>query len=391
VTDYGALPTGYRRKTFDEMLTDVKAKIRGRVGANLALDWLDPVGAMAYSILEELDLAWQADEVSYNGIDPDNAEDFQLEALAALTGVERLGAQTGLVQCTLGLEANKTFQPGQLIAYVVGQPTNRWKNRDVVTSTTAGSYAGQWFISEGAGSLYRAPASSLTVIAQTKSGWVSITNPLDAIAGEDIETIDMLRVRRNGSVGRAGSASTTGIRADVEAVSGVIEARVFENTLAVPADGLPAKSVRVVVWDGSLEEADDDEIAQAIFVAKSAGIETFGSESGTATDKNGDTVTVYFDRAVVRLVYGELTVTAPSGADLAAIKEAVKATATRTIGTGLVLLKARAAALEVAGVTDVPTFKLDLVDPPVNTTTNLIADNDEVLIIDTANLDVAIV
>ena len=72
-------------------------------------------------------------------------------ALCLLTGVIRRGATKGLVSTTVNLDASQTFAPGDLVAHVQDEPTNRWVNRDTVTSTIAGNYAAV-FESEFAGS-----------------------------------------------------------------------------------------------------------------------------------------------------------------------------------------------------------------------------------------------
>lgn len=387
---YGATSTGFERKPFATILGDIQTRTRARLNApTLSLDELDPFGAIVHTVSEELDQVWQLAEAAYYAFDALNAEDFLLFALGSLSGVEQLAPTTGLVLATVTLEAGKAFAPGELVASVSGEPENQWANRDAVESTTAGEYP-CWFISVGTGSSYRAPAGSLTVIAQRKTGWIAITNAADAAPGEDLESADAFRVRRDGSVSRAGSASVSGIQADVEAVANVRQARVFENVLDVPFDGLDPHSVRVIVWDGVPSEANDAEVAQAIHDSKSAGISALGSLTGNAVDRNGDTVPVNFDRAGLIECYCAVTVVAPGGADVTSIRAAIQSAFPMRIGKGVLMLKANAAALSVEGVLDISSFALDTVYPPVNTSTNLTASNDEVLVLDSANIEVVI-
>jgi uncharacterized phage protein gp47/JayE len=388
---YGATSTGFARKTYAAILDSIKARTRALVGAQLTLDDRDPFGAIIHATAEELDLAWQGLEVAYNAFDPLNAEDFNLFALGSLTGVEQLAAQKGeCPNCTVNLDAGKTFAPGTLVAHAEGNPANRWVNRDAIISTTAGDYADITFVSEGAGSLYAAPSGSLTVIAQRVSGWNSITNLEDARSGKDAESADDFRIRREESLAIQGSASTSGIRADVAAVEGVIQVRCYENNTDFTVGGLPPHSCRVVVWDGSPAQASNDEIAQAIFDSKAAGITAYGSLSGNATDANGATVSVTFDRAAVVQLYCEVTVTAPGGASVSAVKSAIQAKVPTTVGATLVFISAKAAALSVAGVTDVPTFKLDTIDPPANTSANLVPTATQIYLLDNSNIDVTV-
>lgn len=60
-------------------------------------------------------------------------------------------------------------------------------------------------------------------------------------------------------------------------------------------NGIPGHSFAVFVPD-TLTEITDDQIAQAIWKCKPAGIKSFGSSSGTAVDKLGTAHTVQFNR-----------------------------------------------------------------------------------------------
>jgi len=391
MTVYGATSTGYRRKPFAEILSSVKARARALVGAQLELDDKDPFGAIVHAACEQIDEVWQAEEAAYYGYDPDNAEDFLMFALCGLTGISQLPPTKGVcTSCTLGLEANKSFAAGQLVASVTDSPANRWVNRDAITSTTAGVYTGVVFISEGTGSLFAAPAGSLAVIAQRVSGWLSITNASDAVAGNDAESVDDCRVRRNESLAIQGSASVTGIQSDVAAVPGVIQVKVYENATEHATTTLPAHSCRVIVWDGVVPQANGNAIAQAIQDSKSAGISSIGILSGVAIDGSGVTSVVAFDRSAIVQLYCEVTVQAPIGVSVSAVKAAIQAKVPGKIGELLILLSARASALAVDGVIDVPVFTLDTVYPPLNSLVNIQAGAEQILYLDSANITVTV-
>jgi hypothetical protein len=81
----------------------------------------------------------------------------------------------------------------------------------------------------------------------------------------------------------------------------VLEVHVSENRAdSINNSGLPPHSVEVIVFGG----ADDDEIAQAIWDNKSAGIRDFSGAGnanqagGVAFDKQGGTHAVIFTRAI---------------------------------------------------------------------------------------------
>jgi uncharacterized phage protein gp47/JayE len=391
VTDYGETPTGFRRKTFPEIQSSIKEKLRKRIDTRLTLDDLDWVGNSVDVFSDELDLAWQALEVTRNGFDPANAEGALMIALAALTGTKQRQPTFGLAPVVLGLAANKSFPPGELAAHVLGDPENRWLNRDLVESGLAGSYPAT-FRAETAGKKL-AIANTLVVIAATKSGWLSITNPTDATPGEDLESVDDLRVRREEDLETQASGSAGGIRADVLDVPGVISANVLINDTEEDVGGLPKHSIRVIVWDGLTEEAADDELAQAILDSKGAATRTVGASQGTATDANGDPTTINFDRATQVPIYveGELEVVA--GADAPAVTAAAKlaiiAGGPTEVGQRAVFERIKSRSFAVDGVTDVLDFTLGTVSSPTGTD-NIEAAIDQILIIDSSNISLTI-
>jgi uncharacterized phage protein gp47/JayE len=391
VTDYGETPTGFRRKTFPEIQAGIKEKLRGRIDSRLALDELDWVGNSVDVFSDDLDLAWQALEVVRNGFDPANAEGALMIALAALTGTQQRQPTFGLCAVTLGLAANKTFLPGELIGHVLGDPTNRWVNRDLVASTIEDAYPAT-FRAETAGRRL-AVAGTLVVIAASKSGWLSITNPSDAQPGEELEEVDDLRVRREDDLETQASGTAGGIRSDVVAVEGVISARVLINDTEADVGVLLKHSIRVIIWDGATPAADDDAIAQAILDTKGAATRTVGTSQGTATDANGDATVVKFDRAtqVPLYVVGELEVEA--GADEATVTAAAKLAiiggGPTAVGERAVFERIKSRAFSVAGVTDVLDFAVGTAPSPTGTD-NVEAAIDQILIIDTANITLTI-
>jgi uncharacterized phage protein gp47/JayE len=391
VTDYGETETGFRRKTFPEIQASIKEKLRKRIDKRLSLDDLDWLGNAVDVFSDELDLAWQALEVARNGFDPANAEGALMINLAGVTGTRQRQATYGLCPVTLGLAPAKSFPPGDLVAHVWGDPTNRWQNRDLVVSTLAGTYPAT-FIAQQPGAK-PALAGTLIVIAASKSGWLSITNATDGEPGEDLETVDDLRVRREEDLETQASGSAGGIRSDVLDVEGVLSAKVLINDTEADVGSLPKHSVRAVIWDGLTLEADDDVLAQTIFDSKGAATTTVGSSHGTATDANGDPVVVNFDRATQVPLYvdGELEVVAGADADavIAAAKLAIIAGGPSGVGARAVFERIKSRSFTVPGVTDVLNFALGTAPAPIGTD-NVEADIDEILIIDSANIQLTI-
>lgn len=334
MTDYGELSTGFRAKLFDEIGTDVRARLRARIDENLTLDDKDPFGSFVDVVSDELNLVWEALEVARNQFDRDNAEGQGAVALAALTGTVRRQPTKGTAICTVNLDASKTFAPGALVAHVSGEPDNRWVNRDTITSTTAGSYTGRVFISETAG-YYPAANGTINKIAQTVSGWNSITNTATATPGQDIETIPDLMARSEEELGAQGTGTLAGLRNAVLAVPGVLSVTVNYNDTTATVGSLAPNQLEIVVWDGSSPAASNNEIAQAILDNKSAGAALLGSTTGTAVDVYGATKTIAFNRATSTNIFVSLTVLVLPGTNTAALNASILSILPAAIPTGI--------------------------------------------------------
>lgn len=396
MTAYGETSTGFRGKTYDEALSELKARFRSRISEELTLDEYDWLGNVVAICADREQLVWEALEVARNQFDPDNAEGNLAIGIAAITGTRRKDATKGTVTCSLTLDANKTFAPGALVAHVEGQPDNRWVNRDTVTSTSAGVYFGQVFVAETAGKRL-ALTGKLKVIAQTASGWLAISNPADATPGADIESIPDLMVRREEELGAGGNATVAAIDKAVSAVSGVIEAKVFYNDTGSPivnVVSLPANSIRVVVWDGTVPAASNNDIAKAIFETKSAGCLSIGLGSspatGTTTDLYGTTKTVDFARANSFSLSCAITVQAPIGTNTtqltADIKQSIIDLWPNKIGASVYASKLAAGPASLDAVLNVQSIFVGA--PPTNPSATAAAD--QIFLISSGSITVTI-
>src|SRR5688572_24546151 len=132
--------TGFERRTQADILEAIQNAQRSTISAKLDLSERTVLGSLNPIFAEHVDQLEQLVEECYAAFDPDNTSDDRFVALCLLTGVPRRGATKGLATCTVNLQASKTYAAGDLVAHVTDEPTNRWLNRDAVTSTTAGNY-----------------------------------------------------------------------------------------------------------------------------------------------------------------------------------------------------------------------------------------------------------
>lgn len=390
--------TGFTKKTIDELMTEVQEDHLSNIDPGLNLASSQPLAQVDAAFCKKTAELWELAEIAYNGFSRDAADGRQLDNIGSITGTTRENSRKTKIVCTLGLDAGKTFAPGTLMANVVGQPDFKFTNRDTVTSTTAGAYTGQVFEAVAFGPIH-VNAGTLTAITNSVTGWNTITNPLDGEPGALVETDDTYRVRQDDELFSEGSSTTDAIRVDVLEVKGVEQAFCFENvTMFTNTDGLPAKAIEVVIFDGLLADADNDEVAQAIWNSKPSGSESHGSSSGTAIDSLGRVRIVNFTRAAIRDIFLEFDVTVdPTTFPIDGISQiktvAVEKANARSLDDDVIALAVRASVLEssnpevpgVKGVKDVGALRLGFAAGPTNTA-NLVIASREIASFDTSRV-----
>ncbi len=366
----GITPTGFVRKTFETIQTEIIAELQSAIGAAFNAE-LRPFKEIIGSASERLASLWELGEAAYLALDPDDATDAQLDAVSAITGTTRRGATFSTVAATVDLDAATTLPQGS-IAAVDGNPDARFVTTEEITSTVAGPYAVP-MQAEATGPI-AAPAGTLTQIVSAVAGWNTVTNAADALQGQEIEGDPSLRVRREQELAGPGGATVDGIEADVSRVDSVTYVRVYENvSLITDGFGVPGKAFETVVLGGT-----DLDVGQAVWDNKPAGIETHGSTSQAVTDASGRTQTVEFTRATQVPLYVEYSLFI-RGAEYAgddALKAAVVAFASSayTVGNDAIVSQLNAAALGVAGVIDINlATMLDDSGPPAATTNYIVA------------------
>lgn len=350
MTDYGILPTGFRRKTEDIIKEEIQVDLRATLSPKIDLD--RPRSKLANVLrppIRSLGQLWEIAEHCYNAIDPANNTGDATTQLAALQGLTNLGYRQGSVLVSVELEAG-TYEAGSIVLNVDGDPDNTWTNQYALEIDAEDVYVVK-FLSDIYGPGATALAGSL-VITTPVAGLLSVDQEEDATPGKDPETPEELESRRQASLARRGSGTQAAIRDAVLAIPGVEQVVVFTNRKSEPEDGIPAHAHRVVIWDGVSPAANTDAVAQAIFDEQSDGIRSFGEIAGNVVDANGLAGYEYFDRATTRelILYAEIV--SASGVDEAGIKAALSEAVTGQIGGRLVIRRLEALILDQDGVDD---------------------------------------
>jgi uncharacterized phage protein gp47/JayE len=359
----GLSTTGFEPKTLDAIQSEMQDALTAGISPTLNVSAGSVLGQLVGTVASQIRQVWEGLQALHASWDPDQASGQRLRAVGALTGTTADAAAPTLVACTVNV-ATGTYAPGTLVAYVTGDPTKRFENRDSLTAASLGNYALVFKCQENGPTVVN--AGTLTQIAAPVTGWNSVTNAAEGSLGRLEETDSEFRVKREDELARRGSTSTDAIRADVLNVAGVTSCLVVENVGDVTVDGTPPRGIQCYVKGGV-----DADVAAAILGAKSGGIPTGGTTTINATDSQGVVHAVSFTRPTQVTIYVTATVSGLVGkyAGDAEVTAALLAlTANLSPGRDVVYSKLFAAAANTAGVVDVTNLRVGIAPSPSGVT-----------------------
>lgn len=298
----GLTPTGFVAKTFDEIRAGFEAKQRATIDQNIDTTEFSLIGNLNGIMATEIAALWELAEEVHDAFDPDKAVGESQDTLYSLTGTLRRAAQNSSVQATVNLKAGANIAKGAAQASVSGNPTAKFVNDEpMVNATGAPANVSVRFVATKTGAI-AANAGTLTVIDTPLAAWNSITNPLDATLGSEIELDSLYRLRRLQEIAQQGGGTVPGIKADLMALPTVRAAAVLENDTDFNLGALPPKSVEAVVRS-DIGANDDQAIALSLWRNKTGGTRLFGTQSVVITDSQGFSRTVFFSRPAERQIY----------------------------------------------------------------------------------------
>lgn len=377
---------GFEIQTIDEILAELSADLRAATEQpNLDLSSTSPLGQVL-GVMAEREYNRQLVTLAvYNSRFPSRATGDALTQAALITGTIRHAATRSAVGALVTLTAGTTLPAGSR-ANVAGDTTAVFETSADFTNTTAitDEFAIP-MIAVNTGPI-KAIAATLTVINTPVSGWESVTNPADAELGQDIEKDPALRIRRELELRSQGATTIGAIVADVREVPNVLDVIGFENK--TPTDGvndLPPHSFEIVVWDGDVPDASDNAIAQAIFEASPAGIQSAVSHlgvdsSGIAIEPStGTEFPIEFSRALPLPLYVSYNLTVdgnlyPVDGDTQ-VKTAVTAyvNSKLAIGDDVIATTLYCPVYQIPGVVDVASVTLGFSASPTASTNLTVA------------------
>ena len=149
------------------------------------------------------------------------------------------------------------------------------------------------------------PMGTITQVIDTITGFESATNDVPVSIGNDADTDETLRQRWSASLYNRGSANIQAVRARVLDCIGVSKAVVIENVGDVTdEDGLLPHSIEVIASGGNNED-----IANAIYLTKSGGIQTNGTQVVEIKDNlTTKTYPIRFNRPTTKPIWVKVDV-----------------------------------------------------------------------------------
>lgn len=281
---------GITIQNLSEILDERENTLRPTIGNDFVIS-----GESAIANLQAVDADREVDIQELllyvaNQLDPDQAEGIWLDYICALNNISRYGATKSTIPLTITGTPGTTKNTGEIT--IVDETTDEYyintsafvigSGGTVDITAQATSYGAITALSTSTFSL-KTPSAGISSVAYNVSGTATV--------GRNAETDEELRARREDAISLTASSILSSIKASVSLVNGVTYINAYENDTMLTADTLPAKSFEIVVEGG-----DGDEIANAIFQRKPAGIQAYGTTTKSITDEDGNTYTIGFTR-----------------------------------------------------------------------------------------------
>jgi uncharacterized phage protein gp47/JayE len=269
---------GFQRKTYDDLKEDLEAKFKEKFGNNINTSSKSAFGMLIMIFAFFLSIVWEIAEKVYNSGFISKADGVQLDRLAANKTMSRDRETESNV--TLAFKGIPNSLIPEQTRFVTEDLVYFYLIEDVKLDETGTGKGGAVSVEKGIHT--NVPANSITLQAEPTENIYTVTNPLSAIGGREVETDIELRDRLIKSPAIEGNTTVNAIIARLNDTTGVRSSSVISVNPVVHA----------YVLGGNREE-----VAETLFNCIAAGIDTIGSEQVIVTDISGTEHTVRFDYA----------------------------------------------------------------------------------------------
>ena len=349
--------TGFKRRTFDDILTAKEQKARELFGEDIDTSENTPLGKFLRINAYDQALTEEEAEHIYYSVFPSTATGQSLDRLCWMVGISRNPAIAAEYTVKVTGEAGATFPVGSLVA-TDSELTFYCAETKTVGEDGTVEIA---VVCTQVGKIGNVIASEISKIVNPVANITGILGISQSVFGEEVENDYDLRKRYEIAREGLGSCNEPSIRAAIMNIPTVESVGIIVNeTDATDSAGRPARSFQCYVAGGTNYE---QEIADAIFANKPIGILTHGSISKTVTDDGGYTHTVKFSHTEQITVYVRITISTEAKFAGNNGKQSIKANLKEYIdglgvGQTLILTSLYGLIHAVEGVVDISEIKL---------------------------------
>ena len=298
----GLTETGFKRRTFDEILTAKVERAKELFGDDIDTSELTPLGKYIRINAYDQALTEEEAEMIYNSIFPNTAFGTSLDRLCPFAGITRNPATKAQYTIKITGTAGKIVPFGFLVS------TESSINYATLEDAVIGE-DGTVEVTvecEEIGEIGNVSPTEINGIVNPSADVESVIGVSRFIGGEEAESDYDLRKRFSATQAGAGACNEDAIKAALLRVPTVYHVGlVINDTLTEDAAGRPAKSVECYVSGG---ENYHDQIAETIYEKIPMGIKTVGEVSQDILDSGGHTRTINFSHTETVSVYVRMTI-----------------------------------------------------------------------------------
>lgn len=297
--NFGLTGNGFVAPTYEEWLDDIEDDMRSRFGDDIVLTSNSNFGILAREIAwRQTEMAQQLEFVYYSGF-YSSATDSALDRLGSNVGIARKVATPSHASITVTTDGEYLIQADTHFETDDGILFNL--TDDLITKQDAkGTWTGTGNVeSFDTGAMNNVLANTITIVSDPDDTILSVTNPNQAVGGQDYEEDPQYRARLIAENASQPSPTLNGVRSALLNVQGVREVNIVENQFATTDKyGNPPYSVHIYCLGGAKQD-----IADCLISHIAVGITLAGSVKCDAVDVAGNTKQVYFDYATDRPIF----------------------------------------------------------------------------------------
>jgi hypothetical protein len=279
------------------VLTEVQGEWIAAFGDGLNIDSSTPQGVIISAEVSARSNVIKNNAAVANQINPNQAEGVFLDAICALTGLERNPTTYTTVENVLLTGVQNTLVPaGSLVETAAGDQFDL--TADVTLETFNGSTwtgIGEFQAVQGGPVPCGTGSNGLVNLVTDVLGWETVSNASAGVVGTLQQTDGVLRALRRQTLFLQGVSLIGAILSAVADITGVIGFQGLENYTSAPQTISGVYMVANSVWvcvDGGAQA----DIATALLVNKSLGCAWNGAQSVSVIEpSSGQTYTVLYD------------------------------------------------------------------------------------------------